>query len=191
MNSGGLIIMGRTRTWVAVSYPESSDADEIASQLIPNVSGLARSPLHDSDHKDTGELKKPHFHWILRFSSVKSFAQVQNLCKPLGMIPQECQDLAGAVLYLNHRNAPDKAQYDEAPKYWGAFDFEAVADSLTFDKNTNIILVQKLIRSRRVYSYAELSDIICEESPELIDCLLKNGAHFRAYQRSCDWERSA
>lgn len=184
--------MSRTRTWVAVSYPESSDAEEIASQLVPNVLGLARSPLHDSDHKDTGELKKPHFHWILRFSSVKSFAQVQNLCKPLGMIPQECQDLPGAVLYLNHRNAPEKAQYEEPPKYWGAFDFEGTTDNASgFNVSTDIILIQKLIRSRHIFSYAELSDIIFEESPELIKCLLKNGAHIRAYQRSCDWERSA
>jgi hypothetical protein len=184
--------VSRTRTWLLISYPESSDADKIVSALIPNASGLARSPLHDSDKNETGELKKAHYHWILRFKSVKSRAQIENLCKPLGIARvEECVDLPGSVFYLNHRNAPDKAQYSEPPKYWGIFDFESAAESVVLDTNANIILIQKLIRSRHIYSYAELSDIIFEEFPELIKCLLKNGTHFRAYQRSCTWERSS
>ena len=36
----------------------------------------AISPLHDSDVNADGEFKKPHYHVVLKYSSLKSFSQV-------------------------------------------------------------------------------------------------------------------
>lgn len=64
---------------------------------------------------EVGSLKKPHYHFICKFS--KSGRYFSAIAKELGVLPStinRCNNLFRAYEYLTHRNDPDKYQYDES-----------------------------------------------------------------------------
>lgn len=136
----------RSTTWTFLAYPDSVPENwiEILKSLhVPFV----LSPLHDKDikNRETGELKKAHYHCIIRFRSKKSFNQVKlEVCDKLnGPIPQPVVDFAMMVRYLIHMDDPDKYQYDkEDIKVYGNID------------------VKEYIYSKRDYQYEVLKEII-------------------------------
>ena len=102
----------RTRNWTFLVYPESAPADwieRLTEQQIPFIV----SPLHDKDLTPTGEPKKPHWHVVLVFSSVKSYEQAKEASESvLGARPERVKDIRAMVRYLTHIDYPSKAQYD-------------------------------------------------------------------------------
>ncbi len=101
----------RTRNWTIVVYPDSAPdnwRDIIDSWHIEWV----ESPLHDKDVNGDGEPKKPHWHILLMFSSVKSYDQVLGLCQEVNCpIPKQVHNTKALVRYMAHLDNPDKAQY--------------------------------------------------------------------------------
>ena len=68
--------------------------------------------LHDRDIDENGEIKKPHWHVILRFSNarwntalVKELGITDNYIRPV-------KNFKNALLYLIHYNDLDKFQYE-------------------------------------------------------------------------------
>ena len=62
------------KTFKFLSYPESSDIDWLKADFDSHGWAWAVSPLHDKDiyqdDSDThhkGDLKKPHYHWLIGF----------------------------------------------------------------------------------------------------------------------------
>lgn len=106
---------GRTRNWCFIVYPESAP-DGWENKLDETCIEWARSPLHDKDIDPTLEPKKPHYHCVLCFQSVKSYEQVCSILKSVmgdGFVrPFICQSLRGYVRYFMHLDNPDKVQYD-------------------------------------------------------------------------------
>lgn len=120
----------RTRNWACIVYPESAKEDwqEYLEEL---GCGIAISPLHDKDKNKDGTTKKPHYHVIIAFDSVKSYEQVHKLVKAIpskegkeaSTIPQEIQSIKGAVRYLIHLDNKNKVQYNqEEIRCLGGFD---------------------------------------------------------------------
>lgn len=67
--------------------------------------------LHDKDLDDNGELKKPHYHYVVRFNSAKwNTAIAKDLSIKENYIEQ-CQNINNSLLYLLHYNDSDKYQY--------------------------------------------------------------------------------
>lgn len=101
----------RSKHWATIAYPESMPADyvDIISEIgIPCVI----SPLHDKDVMKDGSPKKPHYHIIFAFPSLKSRMQVRELFQRFGGVGAEIvHSINASVQYLWHMNAPDKAQY--------------------------------------------------------------------------------
>ena len=68
----------RSRTWAFVAYPESMPENwrEILDALsVP----WACSPLHDKDiNETTGEVKKPHRHFVMSFPGKKELRTNQG-----------------------------------------------------------------------------------------------------------------
>lgn len=136
----------RSTTWTFLVYPESAPNNwiEILKELhVPFVV----SPLHNKDIKDrsTGELKKPHYHCVIKFRSKKSYKQVKTeICDRLnGPIPQPVVDFSMMIRYLVHMDDPDKYQYDkEDIRVYGNID------------------VKEYIYSKRDYQYEVLKDIL-------------------------------
>lgn len=102
----------RTRNWTVVVYPES--APENWREIVDNWHiEWVESPLHDKDLNADGEPKKPHWHLLLMFSSVKSYEQVLDLIQELNCpIPKQVHNSKALVRYMAHLDNPDKAQYD-------------------------------------------------------------------------------
>ena len=60
----------RTRNYACVVYADSAPSDwrdRLAATFIPSFI----SPYHDKDLNPTGEVKKPHWHVLIMFDSVK------------------------------------------------------------------------------------------------------------------------
>lgn len=113
------IIKFKDRKYVAVLYPE--DPTHVAAMEKLESGGYDYAAiLHDSDvyekdgedHKK-GDLKKPHWHVVIRFSP--NAVWNTSVAKDLGIEPnylEKCRNLNKALLYLVHKDHPDKFQYD-------------------------------------------------------------------------------
>lgn len=107
--------------------------------LFPQVPHII-SPLHDSDRFDSdverkneagdiiyshkkGDLKKPHFHSIICFSSTRSLNKIRSLFPNCEV--QVTASLPGSTRYLCHLDDKDKYLYDEQDiKIYHGFDYE-------------------------------------------------------------------
>jgi hypothetical protein len=115
----------RSNYWAFIVYAESAPDNWI--QLLEDLKvPAAISPQHcddvwsesdekkDSNHK-AGTLKKPHWHVVLYYSSLKSCSQVIGDVSPLGVsYVERVRNIKTYNRYLCHMDNPDKAQYDTA-----------------------------------------------------------------------------
>lgn len=113
MNNEKKPITKRTRNFATVVYPESAPKDWqdiLSAQFIPAFI----SPLHDKDKNPTGEPKKPHYHVVLMFDSVKTREQAAEVFSKIGGVGCEIvQSIRGYARYLCHLDNPEKVQYKQ------------------------------------------------------------------------------
>lgn len=103
---------GRTRNYATVVYPESAP-DNWKEFLTEFFIPAFISPLHDRDINPGGEPKKPHFHVIIMFDSVKTVDQAKAVFDKIGGVGCEViASIRGYARYLCHLDNPEKAQYD-------------------------------------------------------------------------------
>ena len=105
----------RSRLYVAVLYPEDTTHADCMEKLKTNGYNFA-AILHDKDvyedGENKGELKKPHWHIVLRF---KNAVWSTAVAKELGIAPnylEACKDQDAALLYLVHYSKEEKYQYE-------------------------------------------------------------------------------
>ena len=105
----------RDRKFCAVLYPDDSSHVEAMEKLQSGGYNFA-AILHDKDvYEDgehAGELKKPHWHIVLRF---KNAVWNTAVAKELGITAnylEACKDVDSSLLYLVHFGNEKKAQYD-------------------------------------------------------------------------------
>lgn len=99
------------RVFSGVIYPDSKSYNPI--QVIESLKSKFKEwayCLHDSDVNDSGELKKPHIHWVGRgdprtLSAVAKFLGLKENEVELG------KNFKALIQYLIHLNNPEKAQY--------------------------------------------------------------------------------
>lgn len=104
---------GRTRNFATLVYPESAPEGwqtTLSEKCIPAFI----SPLHDKDVNSlTGEPKKPHYHVMIMFDSVKTREQAIEVFDSIGGVGCEIiVSLRGSARYLCHLDNPEKARYD-------------------------------------------------------------------------------
>lgn len=106
--------MDRTTLYTFLVYPESAKENWIEA-LKETLLPIAISPLHDRDiNITTGEVKKAHFHVLVKFPFIKTQKQAQaisDLCS--GVLAVPCLSEKGAYEYWTHQNDTDKFQYSE------------------------------------------------------------------------------
>ena len=151
----------RSTTWTFLVYPESAPSNWVDILKGLHVPFIV-SPLHDKDikNKDTGELKKSHYHCVIRFKSKKSFTQVQNdVCNKVnGPIPQPVADIAMMIRYLVHLDDPDKYQYNrEDIRVYGNID---VKEYLYTKKEYQYEILKEILDFCQVYDVQEYSTIV-------------------------------
>lgn len=167
----------RLRVWAGIFYPESTKPDW-QKILQDNMIPAAISPLHDNDlYTDgdkKGQKKKPHYHIVFRFSSVKSYSQVWDILKLMALDPAHCppperpySDIDRLCQYLVHRNDPDKAQYSTQDIVCtGGFDvaryfrLHGESERLAFEA------LMSFIKDRNIVEYWILMEILIALSPD-------------------------
>lgn len=179
---------GRTRNYACVVYPESAPMDWqdiLSAQFVPAFI----SPIHDSDKNPTGEQKKPHFHVIIMFDSVKTSEQAKAIFELIGGVGCEVvQSLRGYARYLCHLDNPEKAQYctEQVRSLCGADYVNTIG--LVTDKYKAIGEIIDYCIEYNIVSYSELLEYSRMERFDWFRVLCDNGTVVvREYLKSREW----
>lgn len=153
---GGKGGAGRTRNYATVVYPESAPEnwqETLSEMCIP----CFISPLHDKDINPDGETKKPHFHVMLMYDSVKTLEQAVEVFSQIGGVGHEIiQSIRGYARYLCHLDNPEKAQYspEDVTAYGGADYITTIG--LVTDKYKAIGEIIDFCEENDIFNYAQL-----------------------------------
>lgn len=164
----------RTRTWATIVYPDSAPSnwlDILSDFKVP----CAISPLHCDDINPNGEKKKPHYHVVFSFDSVKSQQQVKDIITSFGGVGTEkVNSLRGYCRYLCHLDNPEKAQYStkEVRTLFG-LDYQTTI-SLNSDKYGLIREMLYFINTNQVYSFNQFLTWCSENNEDWFISLCDN-----------------
>lgn len=181
---------GRTRSWTFILYPESAP-ENWRSVLDEEHIQWIESPLHDKDTNPQGELKKPHWHILLMYESVKSYDQVKLITDKLNAsIPQKCNGAKGLVRYMAHLDNPEKAQYkiSDIVAHGGADLFELLKPSsaeryvliremVEFIKKNEISEFYDLMQYAMSERFDDWFPLLCDNSTYIISNVIKSYRH--------------
>jgi len=155
---GGTRGAGRTRTWTFILYPESAPTNwrDILNDLFIE---WIESPLHDKDVNPDGELKKPHWHILLIFPSVKTYEQIVEVTNMVqAPSPQKAMSAKGVVRYMLHLDKPEKFQYDKSEiKGYGGGDLNELLRPTSSDRYE---LIKEMILFIRENDIKEMKDLL-------------------------------
>lgn len=168
----------RSSLWTSILYPDSMNPN-YKIYLEENQIAFAISPLHNLDINATGELKKEHYHVILKFDSLKSFNQVNEICDNIKAVtPQICNSLKGMLRYFSHKDNPEKAQYDENDIYSWRIDVADIFEITASEKKAVIKEVCTFIIENDIKEYADLIEHALFNDERWFDVLQNNYTMF-------------
>lgn len=180
---------GRTRNYATMVYPESAPENwqtVIAESKIP----VFISPLHDKDINPDGTPKKPHYHVLTSFDSVKTVDQAKEFFATFGGVGCEVVLSHRAYArYLCHLDNPEKARYDinDVVSYGGA-DYIATIGTAA-DKAAAIRDMLQFIEENDITCFADLCMYSSINRSDWFDCLINSGAYFiKEYIKSRTWK---
>lgn len=181
---------GRTRNFATVIYKESAPSNwrEILEQeFIPAFI----SPYHDSDINANGENKKPHWHVLIMFDSVKTTEQAKEIFNKIGGVGcEKVNSLRGYARYLCHLDNPDKAQYNttDVVSLCGA-DYQDII-SLASDKYKVIEEMIDFCEKYNITSFYLLSKYAFQNNDQWKKALADNSSIFmKEYLKSKEWSQ--
>lgn len=192
--------MGETRSryWATIVYPDSA-AEGWLSVLQSMGIQAVLSPLHDMDVYEytdekkgfkKGDKKKPHFHLVFLFDSLKSSAQVKEITDKIKSVGQlKVLSISGTIRYLTHKDCKDKYQYDEKDVLpIGGVDIakysktEAERDE---DLNTQFFSISNLCVEFSLYEFSDLVDfLLTNEYYEQFKIVRTNSYFWAQYLKS-------
>lgn len=181
---------GRTRTWTFILYPESAPQNwrDILNDLFIE---WVESPLHDKDVNADGEMKKPHWHILLIFPSVKSYEQVVEITDMLNApAPQKAMSAKGVVRYMLHLDNPEKYQYDKSEiKAYGGVDvkellrptssdrYELIKEMIIFIRENDITEMKDLLDYAIMERFEDWFPLLSDNSAYIIGQYIKSNRH--------------
>ena len=183
----------RTRNFATVVYPESAPRDWISILDSERIPALI-SPIHDRDINQSADNtpKKPHYHVIVMFSSVKTKMQAKAVFDKIGGVGCEAvQSIRGYARYLCHLDNPDKTLYNQADVVAlnGADYFSNI--EIATDKYKAIKEMISWCKANDIISYATLFEYSMEERPDWFRCLCDSSTLVvKEYLQSLAWTRS-
>lgn len=180
----------RTRNYVGIVYPESAYPnwkEILAEECVPAVI----SPLHDKDvNPGTDETKKPHYHVMLCFGSVKTQKQAQAIFDKLSIKGVQCKpvsSVSGQARYLIHMDNPEKYQYkaDDVVSLNGADWSSMVMTSTDVFKTMKEIC--EYCRKYNILSYSDLCDFTMQHNFDWFRIISSHTVFFKEYLKSRSW----
>ncbi len=174
----------RNTQFGSIVYPESALPNWIDILEEQHIRALV-SPLHNMDIDKDGKIKKPHYHVILIFESLKSIKQVQEIIEKfggVGVIP--IHSLGAYSRYLCHIDNPEKAQYnkEDVKEISGANYKECCRQNEDKEKENeaNLIELTQIILDKRITYFHEVADLIIKEHNELFSVLKQNSYYIHS-----------
>lgn len=163
----------RYLNWTFVTYPDSAPSnwrDILNDMHIP----YAISPLHDKDISGDGLPKKPHYHVILAFETVKSYSQIKEITDQINApIPQAVNSLVGTTRYLTHMDDPNKAQYDKEDIVTGGnFPLSDLLARSATDKKAIVKEIYQFIQDNDITEYHDIVDYAFANNEDWFDVLI-------------------
>lgn len=162
----------KDRKYVSVLYPDDPTHAAAMEKLESGGYDYA-AILHDSDVYETdgedhkaGDLKKPHWHVVIRFSpnALWNTAVAKDLGIEVNYL-EKCRNLNKALLYLVHRDHLDKYQYD-LDKVFGSQSMISVLSKLLTeeDEGLRVLSIVKMVEDEPDYiSPTEFLKKACRE----------------------------
>lgn len=162
----------KDRKYVAVLYPEDPTHAAAMAKLKSGGYDYA-AILHDSDvyeedgkdHKK-GDLKKPHWHIVIRFSPNALWNTA--VAKDLGIEPnylEKCRNMNRSLLYLVHRDNPEKFQYDLSQVFGSEAMISVLSKLLTEeDEGLRVLSIVKMVEDEPgIISPTDMLKKACKE----------------------------
>lgn len=181
---------GRTRSWTFIVYPDSAPINwrEIIDE--EHVEWV-ESPLHDKDTNADGTPKKPHWHILIMFESVKEYHQVLEITTKLNCtVPQKCNGAKGLVRYMAHIDNPEKIQYSVSDiKGHGGADVMELLRPTSADRYALIREMINFIRNEHITEFSDMMlyaaeqrvedwfPLLCDNSAYVIGQVIKSERH--------------
>lgn len=167
----------RTRNFAFLVYPDSAPADWRETLNEAHVECFI-SPLHDKDVNPDGSQKKPHWHVMVMYSSVKTKKQAAELRDAIGGVGWEnVASARGYARYLCHLDNPEKAQYSpEDVVELGGADYADVIRRAT-DAVKAVSEMMRYIRENNVLFYSDFVDYCADERSDWFESLVTRNTY--------------
>lgn len=167
---------GKARWYHCIVYPEHWETKEdLYKDLEKFGVPCALSPLHDKDVKETGEIKKAHYHLTLYWSGqCTPYRVYTSLCGALGedtFYGLEVVNNANTdIRYFCHLENPEKAQYniDDIKDFNGFKSGKYLKESMVSDVDT-VRQIKKIIKENNILFFNELDDFLDDNYPLLYE----------------------
>lgn len=173
----------RSKNFASILYPDSCDPNFIDLLKESHVNFLL-SPLHDKDKTSDGEDKKPHYHIILIFDSLKSLDQVRDVLEPIGAVGCEIvNSLVSYGRYLCHLDDKDKYQYSTDDVVAYGYDYQDLIAS-KLDKYDTMARVLDFCINAKCYNFSRLLIYARHNDFDMFKVLCDNSYMIREFLRS-------
>jgi len=181
----------RTRNWTFLVYPDSAPENwrnVINSEHIPWI----ESPLHEGEkNPDNESEKKPHWHVMLMFESIKTFEQVKTFTDSLNApIPQMVASAPGLVRYMVHLDHPEKKQYNVADiighggadvvamlRPTSSTRYQLIGEMMTFVRERGIMELSDLLDYAMAERFDDWFPLLCDNSAYIVGEYIKSCRH--------------
>lgn len=176
----------RSYNWASILYTESCVVD-IEGALNALKVPCALSPLHDRDISgDTGEAKKPHYHLLLHYTSLKSQQQVKKDLEALGAVGAErVRELGAYARYLIHADNPDKAQYDiQDLRIFNGFNINKYFEDVRIGTDAGFAALVKIALDNNYVDYCDLVTHCLNYDAELLPSCRKSAYALTSFLKS-------
>lgn len=101
----------RSRLWNCLLYPDNTEHMEALERIHASEDINWVSIMHDSDTDENGNLKKPHYHLILKFQNPReNYAIASKLGIQVNYL-EKTQSWKNSAKYLLHADCEDKFLY--------------------------------------------------------------------------------
>lgn len=174
----------RSRYFATIIYPESSP-ENLKERINEFKVQALLSPLHDRDLKEsTQEFKKPHYHLMVCFQSLKSKRQVEFLFNQVNGVG--CEIVESPIYYaryLCHLDCPKKAQYNiDNVESWG-IDYKRFIRQKS-EADEDVANVLKYIDEKEIEDFFSLVKSVQKEKPEILSEIVKHSYFYHNFLRS-------
>lgn len=180
----------RTRVFAFILYADSAPPNwrDILTEWHTEV---LVSPYHDKDVNPDGSPKKAHWHVMVMFSSVKTYAQAAEIRDSVNGVGWEnVASSRGYARYLCHLDNPEKAQYstDDVLELGGADYMETIrraADSVRITSE-----MMDYIAENDIIYYSDFVDYCRANKPEWFDALITRYTYTISMYIKARWRKA-